>query len=34
MVPSERLVIARLGFTPDADERVTELTAALIEALG
>ena len=34
VVPSERLVIARLGFTPDADERVTELTAALIEALG
>ena len=33
VVPSEQLVIARLGFTPDADERVTELTAALIEAL-
>jgi CubicO group peptidase (beta-lactamase class C family) len=33
VVPSEQLVVARLGFTPDEDERVAELVAGLIEAL-
>ena len=33
IVPSEQLVVARLGFTPDADERVEQLVADLIEAL-
>ena len=34
VVPSERLVVARLGFTPDVDSRVVDLTAALVAALG
>lgn len=34
VVPSEQLVVTRLGFTPDADERVVELVADLIRALG
>jgi CubicO group peptidase (beta-lactamase class C family) len=33
IVPSAQLVVARLGFTPDADERVEQLVADLIEAL-
>lgn len=34
VVPSERLVVARLGFTPtERDERVTSMTADLIAAL-
>lgn len=33
VVPSERLVVARLGFTPDVDERVVALTADLVAAL-
>ena len=33
IVPSEQLVVARLGFTPDEDERVDRLVADLIEAL-
>ncbi len=34
VVPSEQLVVVRMGFTPDADTGVTELVAELIEALG
>ncbi|MCW5952508.1 MAG: serine hydrolase [Propionibacteriaceae bacterium] len=33
VVPSEQLVVARLGFTPEEDERVVELVADLIDAL-
>ena len=33
VVPSERLVVARLGFTPDVDARVVKLTADLVAAL-
>lgn len=33
VVPSEHLVVARLGFTPEADERIVELVADLIDAL-
>ncbi len=33
IVPSEQLVVARLGFTPGEDERVVELVADLVEAL-
>lgn len=34
VVPSEKLVVARLGFTPtEVDERVVSMTAALIAAL-
>ncbi|WP_062518547.1 serine hydrolase domain-containing protein [Demequina gelatinilytica] len=35
VVPSEQLVVARLGFTPEADDnRVLSMAAALIDALG
>ncbi|MCA0252752.1 MAG: beta-lactamase family protein [Actinobacteria bacterium] len=34
VVPSEQLVVARLGFTPEADEQVVELVAELVDALG
>lgn len=34
IVPSADLVVARLGFTPQADEGVVELTAQLLAALG
>lgn len=34
IVPSEKLVVVRLGFTPtELDERVTSMTAGLVEAL-
>ncbi|MGC3954715.1 MAG: serine hydrolase [Propionicimonas sp.] len=34
IVPSQNLVVVRLGFTPDADARTESLVAALIGALG
>lgn len=34
VVPSEKLVVARLGFTPtEVDERVASMTSVLIDAL-